>query len=249
MSYSHVKSLDEFWGKLWQSARERLADTEPEFITRFLACQQLGLPVDQCYAESIPLLSGRFDTIIDLIESLHEVRYYWKRLSEAYRLFKVSPSIKVSPLPTDPPLSESEWFNYHLDFWWHALYGLFDRFDIFITRLERRLNLPRDSEVRKYIKDVRNLTKQTHKTIAQMRDPVAHYRSQGLEGWKKDHIWEGNLALNTLDDRVTVYGEVFMLHRDDHEEFVSNWTSVVHDVVLEGTFSILLKQVPFDKII
>lgn len=248
MSYSHIESLDEFWEKLWQRARERLIDTEPEFVTRFLACRQLGLPIDKCYAESTPLLSGGFDTIVDLIESLHEVRYYWKRLSEAYRLLKASYSIKVSPSSVDPPLSESEWFIYHLDFWWHALYGLFDRLGRFITRLERRLNLPRDSETRKYIKDVRNLIKQTHKTIAQMRDPIAHYRSQGLQGLKKDHIWEGDLASNTSEDKVTIYEEAFMLHRNDHEQFISHWTSVAHDVVLERTFSILVEQVPFDKI-
>ena len=248
MSYPHIKSLDEFWGKLQQRARERLTDTEPEFVTRFLTCQQLGLPTDKCYAESVPLLSGRFDTIIDLIESLHEVRYYWKRLSEAYRLLKAAPSMKVSPLPTDPPLSESEWFIYHLDFWWHALYGLFDRFDTFITRLERRLNLPKDSEVRKDIEDIRNAIRQTHKEIAKVRDPVAHYRSQGLQGLRSDHIWEGDLASNTSHDQVTTYDEAFMLHSDDHEEFVSHWMYVVHDVVLEATFSKLVKQVPFDKI-
>lgn len=248
MSYSHIESLDEFWEKLWRRAREQLTDTEPEFVIRFLACQQSGLPIDECYAESIPLLSGRFDTIIDLIESLHEVRYYWKRLSEAYRLLKASPSVKASPLPTDPPLSESEWFTYHLDFWWHALYGLFDRFGTFITRLDRRLNLPRGSEVRKYIKDIRNLIRQTRGKIALVRDPVAHYRSQGLEGLRKDHIWEGNLASNTVEDQVTTYGEAFMLHRGDHEEFVSYWMYVARDLVLEATFSKLVKQVPFDKV-
>jgi hypothetical protein len=233
---------------LWQRAREQLANTEPEFMTRYLACQQLGLPIDKCYAESIPLLSGKFDSTIDLIESLHEVRYYWKRLSEAYRLLKASPSIKVSPLPTDPPLSESEWYIYHLDSWWHAVYGLFDRFGTFITRLERRLNLPGDTEIRKHIKEIRDIIRQSHKAIALVRDPVAHYRSQGLQGLRKDHIWEGDLASNRSDDQVTLYDEAFMLHRDDHMKFISSWTSIAHDAVLEATFSILVKQVPFDKI-
>jgi len=242
MSYSHIKSLDEFWEKLWQRARERLNDAEPEFVTRFLACRQLGLPIDKCYTESTPLLSGGLGTVIDLIESLHEVRYYWKRLTEAYRL------LKASPLPTDPPLSESEWFTYHLDSWWHALYGLFERLLRFVTRLERRLNLPVDSEVRGYIKEVRGAILQTRRKITVARDPVAHYRSQGLEGLRKDHIWEGNLASNTSDDEVTTYGEAFILHRNDHEEFVSNWMHIVRDLVLDGTFSKLAKQVPFDKI-
>jgi hypothetical protein len=248
MSYSQIKSLDEFWEKLWQRARELFPNIEPQFVSKFLACQQLGLPIDQCCKESIPLLSGKFETFIDLMESLHEVRYYWKRLSEAYRLFKISPLIKISPLSTEPLVSESEWFIYHLDFWWHALYGLFDRFNIFITRLDRRLNLPKDSEVREYIRNIRGNIEQTREPIAKIRDPVAHYRSQGLQGLRKDHIWEGDLVLNLLDDRVTLYDEAFMLHRDYYEEFVSNWTSLIKDVVLEGTFSILVQKVPFDKI-
>lgn len=90
MSYSRIKNVDEFWDKLWQKAKERLVDIEPAFVDRYTTCMRLDLPVDQCYAQSIPLLTGKFGTYISLMESLHEVRYYWKRLSEAARLFEAS---------------------------------------------------------------------------------------------------------------------------------------------------------------
>lgn len=248
MSYEHIKSLDEFWEKLWQRAREQLTVIEPQFVNRLATCHKLGIPFDKSRSESVPLLSGEFDTFIDLIESLHEVRYYWKRLSEASRLFKASPTVKTNPLPTGPPLSESEWFIYHLDFWWHAAYGLFDRFEIFVTRLERRLALSKDSDARKYISSIRNRIKQTHKEIAKVRDPVAHYCSQGLQGLRKDHIWEESLALNIQEDEVAVYDEAFMLHRDFYEKHVSYWTTLIQNVVLGETFSMLIEKVPFDKI-
>ena len=51
-----------------------------------------------------------------------------------------------------------------------------------------------------------------------------------------------------LEDKVAVYDEVFILHRDFYEKFVSYWTAIIKDVILEDTFFILIQKVPFEKI-
>lgn len=247
MPYTHIQNLDEFWEKLWQQTRKQLILSEPDFANRFITCRKLGFSIDKCHEESIPLLSGKFTNLIDLIVTLHETRYYWKRLSEAYRLFNAANIIKTNPLPIDPEINESEWFIYHLDFWWHASYSFFQRFRRFLIRLEKNLNIPQNSEINNYIKEAAKASKDSYILFAKVRDPIAHYCSQGLQGLQNDHVWEGSLILKEIEDTVDVYDQVFMYHRDYYEKFVSDWTYVIKDII-DNTFNVLNQKLPFNKI-
>lgn len=247
MPHSHIHSMDEFWNKLWQSGGSRLAEDEPAFIARIEVCQKLNLPFDKCCDESVPQLTGKFDGFVNLLEALHEVRYYWKRLSETARLFGAADQVRTNPIKVNPPIVENEWFIYHLDYWWHAAYSLFDRLQKFLTQIDRRLAVPQDSEIRAYIKEAALAARRTVELFGKVRNPIAHHTSQGVQGLKADHLWEVEIALGIVDDKVAKYDEAFMLHRDFYEDHVAKFTPVIRDL-LNMVFSELLLRVPFGKI-
>jgi hypothetical protein len=193
------------------------------------------------------LLIGRFDGFVNLVEALHEVKYYWKRLSEASRLFEATDNVRADPINLEPPINENEWFLYHLDNWWHAIYGLLERLKKFLTQLDRRLEVQENEHIRIYIQEAILATKKTNDLFGKVRHPIAHHTSQGIQGLKADHMWEMEIALGIADDTVAKYDEAFMLHREFYEEHVAGYTSMMRDL-LDMVFSELLLQVPFDKI-
>ena len=247
MPHSHIQSVDDFWDKLWQNGAVKLRKDEPAFLNRIDVCQKSDLSYGKCCDESIPILTGKFDKFVNLLESLHEVRYYWKRLSEATRLFEISNQWKASPINTTPLINENEWFIYHLDNWWHAVYGLLERLEKFLTQLDRRLGVEQDSEIKAYIKEAIRATKETNELFGKVRNPIAHHSSQGVQGLKADHHWEMEIALAISDDKVAKYDEAFMLHRDFYEERIAEYYAMIRGL-LDMVFSGLLAKVPFGKI-
>ncbi|MGD0354930.1 MAG: hypothetical protein ABSB31_05765 [Dehalococcoidia bacterium] len=239
--------MDDFWDRLWQTGGVRLKDNEPSFTTRIEACRKLNLPFGKCCAESIPLLTGRFDAFVDLLEALHEVRYYWKRLSEVTRLFGAADQIRTNVIKVEPPINENEWFIYHLDYWWQVTFSLFERFNKFLIQLDRRLDAPQNAEVRAYLKEASHAAQKTRDLFGKGRHPIAHHSSQGIQGLKADHVWETEIVLGIVDDKVAKYDEAFMLHRDFYEERITEYTPMFRDL-LDMIFSELLLRVPFDKI-
>ncbi|MDD5312819.1 MAG: hypothetical protein PHO26_07275 [Dehalococcoidia bacterium] len=239
--------MDEFWDRLWQSGGNRLAYDEPAFTERIGACKKLNLPYGKCCSESTPLLTGRFNGFANLLEALHEVRYYWKRLSEVERLFRAADQVGANPHEVEPPITENEWFIYHLDYWWQVTYSLFERFNKFLTQVERRLEVPQNAELRTYLKEVKQAAQKTSDLFGKGRHQIAHHSSQGMQGLKADHVWETEIALGIANDKVAMYDEAFMLHRDFYEERVPAYTSMIRDF-LDMVFPGLLLRVPFDKI-
>ena len=155
---------------------------------------------------------------MDLLESLYEVRYYWKRLTETARLLEVN--VPETPLNQ---ISEASWFIYNLDSYWHAVYGLEDRIITFLTRFKRMHKSPSAEETElleiwtKAIKMIK--TKGTKK----VRDPLAHIRSQGVQGWRDDHHWEAALVRNDKTDFVEIYDKVYLQHKEFYLGYIRKW--------------------------
>jgi hypothetical protein len=214
-SYPVIPPLERFRNLLEDRGITILPEREPAYVERFETCLTFGLNPTQVLSECNPLLSGKFSKFVDLLESFYEVRYYWKRLTETARLLEVS-------VPETPfnQISEASWFIYNLDSYWHAVYGLEDRIITFLTRLKRMYESPstEDTELleiwTKAIKTVK--TKGTKK----VRDPLAHTRSQGVQGWRDDHQWEAALVRNYRADFIEIYDNNFLQHKEFYSTYV-----------------------------
>lgn len=217
-SYPVIPPLEQFRNLLEDRGATILREQEPAYVKRFEACLTLGLTPSQVLPECNPLLSGRFSKSVDLLESFYEVGYYWKRLTETARLLEVN-------VPETPfnQMSEASWFIYNLDAYWHAEYGLEDRILTFLTRFKRAYKLPSTEEtglLKNWTEAIRIVkTKGTKK----IRDPLAHTRSQGVQGWRYDHQWEAGLVRNDKADLIEIYDNNYLKHKEFYLAYIRTW--------------------------
>lgn len=217
-SYPVIKTIEQFRNLLEDRGVAILREKEPAYVKRFETCLTLGLNPSQVLSECNPLLSDKFGKFVDLLESLYEVRYYWKRLTETARLLEVN-------VPETPfnQISEASWFIYNLDAYLHAEYGLEDRVITFLTRFKRVYKLPSTEErdlLEMWIKAIKIVkTKGTKK----LRDPLAHIRSQDVQGWRYDHQWEAALVRNDKADLIEIYDNNFLQHREFYLSYIRIW--------------------------
>jgi hypothetical protein len=217
-SYPVIPPVEQFRNLLEDRGLAILREKEPSYVKRFGACVALGLNPSQVLSECNPLLSGKFSKFVDLLESLYEVGYYWKRLTETARLLEAR-------VPETPPnqISESSWFVYNLDAYWHAEYGLEDRIITFLTRFKRMYKSPSAEEAElleiwtKAVEIVK--TKGTKK----VRDPLAHTRSQGVQGWRHDHQWEAALVRGDRTDLIEIYDNNYLKHQEFYLTYIRAW--------------------------
>jgi hypothetical protein len=217
-SYPVIPPLGQFRNLIEDRGATILREKEPTYVKRFETCLSLGLNPSQVLSECNPLLSGEFGKFVDLLESLHEVNYYWKRLTETARLLEVN-------VPETPfnQINEASWFVYNLDSYWHAVYGLEDRTVNFLTRFGRMYESPSTEEIESLeiwtnaIKLIK--TKGTQK----VRDPLAHIRSQGVQGWRDDHQWEAALVRNDKPDLIQIYDNNFLQHKEFYLSYIRIW--------------------------
>ena len=217
-SYPVIPPLGQFRNLLEDRGVTILREKEPAYVKHFETCLTLGLNPSQVLSECNPLLSGKFSKFVELLESLHEVSYYWKRLTETARLLEVN-------VPETPfnQISEASWFIYNLDSYWHAVYGLEDRIITFLARFKRMYKSPGTEETElleiwtKAIKLIK--TKGTKK----VRDPLAHIRSQGVQGWRDDHQWEAALVRNDKADLIEIYDNNFLQHKEFYLAYIRIW--------------------------
>ena len=237
-SYPVIPPLGQFRNLLEDQGVTILRESEPAYVKRFETCLTLGLNPSQVLSECNPLLSGKFSKFVDLLESLYEVKYYWKRLTETARLLEV----KVPKTPVHQ-INEASWFVCNLDAYLHATYGLEERIITFLTRFERMYKSPSTEETEllelwtKAIKLIK--TKGTKK----MRDPVAHIRSQGVQGWRDDHQWEAALVRNDRLDLIEIYDNNFLQHKKFYLSYIRiwvpqyfEWLSVIFDRLCTFSF-------------
>lgn len=213
-----LQSYEEFKALVYQREAVLLQQKEPSYCTRFRACETLRLEHNQILKECNPLLSSQFQRFVDLMESLYEVGYYWKRLTETARLLEVN--VPDTPLQQ---LNEASWFIYNLDFYWHSVYGLQERIRKLLAILKRIYRSPTPEEAKvleKSIEAWRLVKTQATKVI---RDPIAHYRSQGVEGWRNDHQWEVALLRDHNADFIEAYDKNYLQHKDFYLEYIRMW--------------------------
>jgi hypothetical protein len=217
-SYPVIPPLGQFRNLLEDRGATILREKEPAYVKRSAICLTLALNTSQVLSECNPLLSGKFSKFVDLLESLYEVNYYWKRLTETARLLEVN-------VPETPfnQINEASWFIYNLDSYWHAVYGLEDRIITFLTRFRRMYKSPNTEETELlgiWTKAIRLIkTKGTKK----MRDPLAHMRSQGVQGWRDDHLWEAALVRNDRADLTEIYDNNFLQHEKFYLSYIRIW--------------------------
>jgi len=224
-SYPIIPNLEKFRQMLDEQGKKLLLENEPLYCERFQTCDTLGFTAEQTHKECDPLLSNKLDKYIDLSESFYEVQYYWKRLSETGRLIQVT-----VPL-TSPQIRDSSWFIYNLDFYWHALYGLEDRLIRFFTKFKRMYKSSIHEE-RKFLDsciETYNLTKK--KGAKLVRDPLAHYRSQGVQGWRLGRDWEAALIREGTEELIEAYDNHYSAHSDFYLGYIRTWIPQKHDAL------------------
>jgi hypothetical protein len=217
-SYQVIQSYEKFKELVNERGLVLLQEEEPSYYQRFQTCVALGLKPSQTLKECNPLLSGKFNRYIDLLESIFEVGYYWKRLTETARLLEAN-----VPQTSPQQIDEASWFIYNLDAYWHAAYGLQDRLIKFLTIFKRIYKSPNTEEkelLELYIEAIKVVkTKGTKK----VRDPLAHFRSQGVQGWRDDHQWEAALLRNDGADFMEIYDKNYLQHKDFYLGYIRAW--------------------------
>jgi len=167
------------------------------------------------------MLSGKFSRFVDLLESLFEVGYYWKRLTETGRLLQAN--VPETPLKQ---MNEASWFIYNFDFYWQTVYSLQDRFIKFLTIFKRMYKSPSPEEadlLEKYIGGFKIVKTGMSELV---RNPLVHYRSQGVQGWRNDHQWEAALLRNDNSDFTEIYDKNFLQHKDFYLANFLKWVPV-----------------------
>ena len=56
-----------------------------------------------------------------------------------------------------------------------------------------------------------------------VRDPIAHIRSQGVQGWRDEHHWEAALILNNKSDFMEIYDNRLLQSRDVYLSYIRTW--------------------------
>jgi hypothetical protein len=218
-SYQVIQSYEKFKELINKRGLVLLQQAEPVYCEHFRTCYTLWLEPSQTFLECNPLLTGKFNRFVDLLESLYEVGYYWKRLTETSRLLEVN--VPETPLHQ---MDEASWFIYNLDSYWHAVYGLEDRITRFLTIFKRIYKSPSTEEeklLELYMKVI-NVVKT--KATKKVRDPLAHFRSQGVQGWRNSHDWEAALVRNNAaNDFIEIYDNNYLQHKDFYLGYIRMW--------------------------
>ena len=61
------------------------------------------------------------------------------------------------------------------------------------------------------------------KATKKVRDPLAHFRSQGVQGWRIYHDWEARLLRNDNSDLIEIYDNNYLQHKDFYLSNVRKW--------------------------
>jgi len=217
-SYQVIQSYENFKELINKRGLVLLQEKEPSYCAHFRTCETLSLEPSQTLKECNQLLSGKFNRFVDLLESIYEVGYYWKRLTETARLLEVN-----VPETPSKQMDEASWFIYNLDFYWHVDYSLEERIITFLTRFKRMYKSQSTEEtalLEIWIKANKMLKTEATKKV---RDPLAHTRSQGVQGWRDEHHWEAALILNNKSDFMEIYDNRLLQSRDVYLSYTRTW--------------------------
>ncbi len=217
-SYPKIQSYEKFKELINKRGFVLLQEKEPAYCQRFHACETLGLKPRQIMKECNPLLSGKFNRFIDLLESVNEVGYYWKRLTEMARLVEVK-----APETPHQQMHEASWFIYNIDYYFHIVYGLQERTIKFLTIFRRMYKSPSPEEA-KLLELYTEVTKTVEKKGAKLvRHPLVHERSQAVDGLRDAHEWEASLLRNDTSIFIEAYDKHYLQEKEFYLKYIRTW--------------------------
>lgn len=241
--YYRATSLDRFINLLYTVAKKQLTKREPDFVQEFGELFTVG-DVDSAMEKSKILTKGQIPEWIGLLEKTYEVELYFVKLGYATMLLSIDPP---RGLTGEQPLGPSECFQYHMDSYFHVLFGLLDRLKGLVTYLHRTFipqvysSHERDLilEEQSMLKEVEAQIKKNKNLVSEYRSPMAHYRSPGVDALDEERYWYSYLALPERLDLVEMYYSPVQKFRLRWIGMLSDGGNKVYTFV-EGVFSRLL---------
>jgi hypothetical protein len=203
-----------------------LKEKELKYCQQFHICDALGYTSSKTLKTCNQLLTGKLNRFIDLLESLYEVGYYWKRLTETDRLLEAS-----APTTSTYQIKEASWLAYNLDSYWHASYGLEDRIMKFLTIFERIYKSPSSEEFKHLETWKKGVNKLNTEATKKARDPLAHYRSLGVQGWRDAHHWEAILFRKEKPDLIKIHENNYLQHKDLFIAKIHKWIPKYNEIM------------------
>lgn len=239
VNYAVIPSIELFYQSLFKRGELVIKEREPSYYSRFQACITLHLKPKEVHESCDSLLKGNLDKFIALIESLYEVRYYWKRFYEVFKILESNPA-------TQEKITNAQWFIYNLDYLWHVQYSLEERLLTFLKRLKRYYNQPGDIEITKLIDSFLNVVNTSEKGTKLMRHPITHERSAGVVGWRNSHDWESSFASGDYSDLIDIYDERMLHDKEFYMGYIRKWMGE-REQGMEAMFQGLL-AIPLDRV-
>ena len=242
--YYRTASLDRFIELLYTVAKKQLTNREPDFVQALGKALAVGEPVDVAIENSKHLVKDEIPEWIGLLEKTYEVELYFVKLGYATMLLSIDPP---RGLTGEQPLGPSESFQYHMDSYYHVLFGLLDRLKGLLTYLRRtfipQLYSSSDRDLilkeQSILKEVETQIKKNKDLVSEYRSPMAHYRSPGVEALDKEGYWYTYLGLPERLDLVEVYYLPVPKYRLRWTKMLRGLNNKVYTFV-EGVFSRLI---------
>ena len=195
-----IKNYEDFYELLIKQGLIFLEKNEPIYCKKFRELQNRGVDNTKIRKNCNKLLEGKLDKYIELIESLTEVGYYWKRVTEVHILLET-----YAPETPIYELNEYSWFAYNCDCFWHSIYSLEERLIRFLKKFKRMYRSPSIEETKylgAWIESTNEIRTEFTKRI---RDPLAHTKSPYVDVWHDGHFWEAKLISKDFEDFIDIY--------------------------------------------
>jgi len=211
-----IKSFYDFEELLCKQGLKFLEQNEPEYCKKFKELEKQGLSIKNIKQRCDKLLTGKIDKFIDLLESLSEVGYYWKRLMEVIFLVETKTPEELLFNSKIFQNQHMSWLAYNCDYFWYSIYSLEERLIVFLKKFKRMYNSPSTSETQYlegWIKSVKISKNEFTKTI---RDPMTHIQSRYADIYRERHFWESKLIRKDYIDFYELYElNCFMSKNDE----------------------------------
>jgi len=242
--YYRTPSLDKFVGLLYTVAQTSLTSREPAFMHAFRNSIAAGQDADAVIDNVKHMVKGEIPEWTGLLDRTYEVELYFVKLEYAIMLLSIDPP---KDLTGKQPLGSNECFQYHMDSYFHVLFGLLDRLKRLVTYLHRKF-IPQiysscDHALilkeQSILKQIEHNIRKNKNLVAEYRSPMAHYRSPGVEALDEEKFWYIYLGLPKRLDLVEMYYLPVAKHRRLWTEMLDEGVTKVYTFI-EDVFSILV---------
>lgn len=210
-----IKNYEDFFELLIKQGSVFLEQNEPNYCNKFRELEKMGMDISKIQKKCNKLLNGKLNNFVELVESLSEVGYYWKRITEVYILLETD--VPYTPIYE---LNEASWFVYNCDFFWHSAYSLEERLMRFLKKFKRMYRSPSTEETKYLDGWVKYIDMMKNKITKQVRDPLAHVQSRYVDIWHEGHFWEAKLIRKDFVEFIDLYEGVSFGNRDIYNKYL-----------------------------